>query len=37
MVVFGAQSLGFVCIYFVISLFGQCIGAWFKDKNSVLL
>ena len=36
MVVFGAQSLAFAGVYFVISLVGQCIGAWFKDKKIVL-
>ena len=36
MVVFGAQSLAFGGVYFVISLVGQCIGAWFKDKKIVL-
>jgi hypothetical protein len=36
MVVFGAQSLAFAGVYFVISLVGQCIGAWFKDKKIAL-
>lgn len=33
MVIFGAGSLMFVCAYFVISLTGQLIGAYLKNKK----